>query len=74
VDVASSVATVVEIADTLTENNQNYGIRTNTGNDTVALIRSVTEKLVINGGSVISFGPSNVVGGATNPSATVLWK
>jgi hypothetical protein len=75
VNVASSAATVVEITDSLLEHNQNYGIRTNTGNDTVALIRSVvSDALVITGGNVISFGPSNVIGGATNPSATVLWK
>jgi len=75
VNVASSAATVVVIIDSLLEHNQNYGVRTNTGSDTAALTRSVvSDPLVITGGSVISFGPSNVIGGATNPSATVLWK
>jgi hypothetical protein len=72
---AASASSVTVIIDSLIENNQNYSVQTN-ANNTVVLIRSVVgpNPLSILGGSVVSIGPSNVIGGATNPSSTNLWQ
>jgi hypothetical protein len=75
VNANASASSVTLIIDSVLENNQNYSVQTTNANNTAALTRSfLSDPLKITGGSVVSFGPSNVVGGAVNPSSTVVWK
>jgi hypothetical protein len=59
----NGVANLVNIIDTLIQNNLNYGVQVTGGANAVSFLRSVvnpTGIASVNGGQLFSFGPSNV--------------
>jgi hypothetical protein len=73
---SGGVANTVSLIDVLLENTGPYSIQVNGSVNTVALTNVITSSQlsILNSGNVVSFGPSNVIAGANNPTATVLWK
>jgi hypothetical protein len=68
-------AIVVQILNSVLEQNQNYGVQTSGASATVALANSfIFPSLNIVSGQVVSVGPSNIIGGGTNPTSTPPFK
>jgi hypothetical protein len=74
VNVSGGTGNVVEIIDTLIQNNFNYGVQATGASNIVAFIRTIvtpTGIASVNGGQLLSFGPSNVFAtGAPTSTAT----
>jgi len=69
----NGVTNIVEVIDTLIQSNQNYGVQVTGAANFVAFIRSVVTPIgivAVNGGNLLSFGPSNVfaTGSPTTPA------
>jgi len=73
---SGGMTNTVVLMDTLLENTGPYSVQVNGGANFVALINVTTSSglSILNGGNVISFGPSNSIAGAVGPTSTTLWK
>jgi hypothetical protein len=73
---SGGVANTVILIDTVLDNTGPYSVQVNGGVNIVGLVNVSTSNplSILNGGNVVSFGPSNVIVGVNNPTATVLWK
>jgi hypothetical protein len=69
-------AIFVGILNSLLEQNQNYAVQTTGASATVALANDFLGPTGLNivSGQIVSFGPSSIIGGATNPSSTPAFK
>jgi len=69
VTLQGATTNVVNINDTLIQNNLNYGVQANAGHAAAFLRSTVTPTGILGGGQLISFGPSNVFasGGPNQP-------
>jgi hypothetical protein len=72
----NGVTNIATIVNSVMLGNQNYDVQV-TGAANFALIANntlVTGLSIVNGGNLISSGPSNIIGGGTNPSQTQAFK
>jgi len=69
-------AIFVAILNSTLEQNQNYAVQTSGASATVALANDFMGPTGLNivSGQVVSFGPSSIIGGATNPTSTPPFK
>jgi hypothetical protein len=75
----NGVANVSDLFNTLVDGNSSFGVQVNTSN-TIALVNSIVTGSpnalsILGTGSIVSFGPSNVItGGASTPTSSVTFK
>jgi hypothetical protein len=75
----NAVASVGSVSNTLLDGNTTFAVRASGAGNVVGVVRSILTNStngiqLANGGTAISFGPSNVVGGAGAFSSTVNYK
>ena len=71
----NGVANTGLISNTLIDGNSMFSVQVGGTGNTIGLVRSIlsnsgTGMSILPGGSVVSFGPSNIIGGTTLPSST----